>query len=808
MNINITLSATLIFSFVWVEAQDEIFPDRIMLTIPENPATARAVTWRTPYGASSPFAEIALFSASPYLEENSETISGTSSPWEEGSQQAMGHRVIFENLLPDTSYVYRVGNGDEWSEWLQFKTSSEKAEPFSFLYFGDVQNDIASYCSRIMRQAYSHFPDAHFMLFVGDLIANSTEEEWREFFYTGGWIYGMMPSFATPGNHEYERQPDNSFEFSRQWNQIFTFPQNGPAGMSPNRYYYLDYQDVRFISMDSHALIRGLDNSQAVLEWFDQVLTENPCRWTIVFAHHPVDACSGSRTANSSYSNAMKGLYERHGVDLVLQGHDHTYCRGQNLAEAGANAINFPMYTVSVAGPKMYDFDPETWSDHHGSDIQLYQRIAVHADTLTYKSYTADGELYDGFHLVKSETEMNQVVDYQKEIRFTVYGREKDSVFLLREAVVKTNKSTAITNNFGEVFFTTPESILKYQIEKKGYRSKMGELALTGDLHIADTLSINYFNATFIVHDSFTGSVIPDTPVSFAGRYGQTASDGSVEFNDLPAGNHSLEIISDEYEIQKNFGIFSDTLISVYFEKRMFQLNISVIDYVTEIPVIGVLIQVNELQYETGINGTISFPLPMGEYEMTVTKEDFLPELISFSFSRDTSIMVSLQPLSATLRFRIFQGGSPLNYATVTVSGESRQSNALGIAAFPGLAVGFEYDFNIRREGFQDLDSSHLLLTNTTLDIQMAQLTSAGSVLSNEMIIFPNPARKTITIKSPFPLNAVEVVNLYGTIIKIKKINNENDILIDVSEIPEGIYFIQLKAEPTEIVHRKKLIVQ
>jgi len=49
------------------------------------------------------------------------------------------HSVIFDQLKPDTVYVYRVGDGDaRWSEWIQFRTAHVEYAPTQFIYFGDV----------------------------------------------------------------------------------------------------------------------------------------------------------------------------------------------------------------------------------------------------------------------------------------------------------------------------------------------------------------------------------------------------------------------------------------------------------------------------------------------------------------------------------------------------------------------------------------------------------------------------------------------------------------------------------------------
>ena len=385
-------------------------PDRIMMTIPGNPATCRAVSWRTSYADSASIGEITELNPSPDLEKTVHSVKGAYAPWENGSVNAMGHKVLFDGLKPSTQYAYRVGDGENWSEWIQFSTSSDRAEPFSFLYFGDVQNDIKSYGSRVLRQAYSNFPGAGFMLFAGDLVSSSTEEYWREFFYAGGWIFGMVPSIPTPGNHEYSRPEDGRRVFSKQWNQIYAMPDNGPSEESQNRTYFLDYQGVRFISVDSPAMGYDEKDGKQILDWLDKTLEENPYRWSVVFTHYPVYSCSQGRSGDE-YRKAIKPVLEKHGVDLVLQGHDHTYCRGQNLKEAGQNNQNSPVYVVSVAGPKMYGLNTSFWSDRMASNTQLYQQIAFNGDSLTFKSFSVDGKLYDEFQIIKDKKGKNHVLE-------------------------------------------------------------------------------------------------------------------------------------------------------------------------------------------------------------------------------------------------------------------------------------------------------------------------------------------------------------------------------------------------------------
>lgn len=398
-------------------AQDEFsnfaptaYPDRVMLTIPGDPASTRAVSWRSVYEDTVSIGQIVVAVPSPNFGQNPRVITGTYSAWETGNRTAMGHKVVFEGLMASTMYAYRVGNGAQWSEWFQFKTSSAQAGPFSFLYFGDVQDDIKSGCSRVLRQAYSHFPNVDFMLFAGDLVSKSQDADWHEFFYAGGWVFGTKPSLATPGNHEYERQVDKSRIFSKHWEQIFTTPDNAPSKTMDRRTYFIDYQGVRFVSFDSPAMDYGHEDSGTMLHWLDKVLAENPHRWAVVFTHYPVWTCSQGRDSEK-YRDAIKPILEEHGVDIVLQGHDHTYCRGFNLPQARRNSKNLPLYVVSVVGTKMYGLNTNVWSDRVGSDLQLYQHISFSGDTLGYQSFTADGQLYDGFMIVKDKNGTNHFVE-------------------------------------------------------------------------------------------------------------------------------------------------------------------------------------------------------------------------------------------------------------------------------------------------------------------------------------------------------------------------------------------------------------
>jgi len=406
------------------------YPDRISLTFSGDPATSFSVSWRTDTTVTQAIAEIAPATAAPRFWRNStsqKALTETMDAMHIANAKVVAnyHSVTFTGLQPNTLYAYRVGNGEKWSEWIQYRTASKEADPFTFLYVGDAQNQIMELWSRLIREGYRHEPDARFIIHAGDLINRAHKDsEWHEWFQAGGWIHRMLPAIPVPGNHEYnEYNPDEEEEYlSYQWPYQFTLPENGPEGIEllKETTYYVDYQGVRIIGLNSN----GLHEEQAA--WLDRILTENPNKWTILTFHHPVFSASRGRN-NERLRTTWKPIFDKHNVDLVLNGHDHSYARGNTPAEAenitsGMNVRDRTgtVYVVSVSGAKMYTLKPEAWQNFEAErkvaaeNTQLFQEISVHDDTLYFRSYTATRDLYDAFKLIKAEGEPNRIVEIKE----------------------------------------------------------------------------------------------------------------------------------------------------------------------------------------------------------------------------------------------------------------------------------------------------------------------------------------------------------------------------------------------------------
>lgn len=389
-------------------------PDRIILNLTENPETSVAVNWRTDTTKSTGEVEVAISTVSTQFLKNVRKIPAVTQflktkHEKEPTVAAHYHSAVIDGLQPGKVYVYRVGKGDHWSEWFQIKMPDSSREGLSFLYFGDAQNDVKSMWSRVIREAYKTLPQVDFMLHAGDLINRHDRDiEWGEWFQAGSYIHATVPSVMTPGNHEYR-----NVVLSPQWRPQFNLPANGPKGLEETC-YQINYPNLKIISLDAEQIDESPYFEEKQARWLDSVLVHDPRKWTAVTLHYPFYSTKPNRD-NVRLRERFKPILDKHKIDIVLQGHDHAYGRGmiRNMPTGGKvkEKASGTVYVVSVAGPKMYELSADPWMDRRAGNTQLFQVITIKNNQLTYRAFSATGELYDAFDLKKRGNKTNKLIN-------------------------------------------------------------------------------------------------------------------------------------------------------------------------------------------------------------------------------------------------------------------------------------------------------------------------------------------------------------------------------------------------------------
>lgn len=390
-------------------------PRRIILNVTEDLATSVAVNWQTNRYVKESFVELAIADADPRFVAKA-VRKEAETEWVNLGDTILSHyhSSVFNNLVPNTKYAYRVGAGSHWSEWFHFVTASDKPRDlFQFIYFGDVQVNIRSLWSRIIREAFAKAPNAQLQLYAGDIVNRANrDEEWADWFEAGGFIHSMIPSLPSPGNHDHFNRPNGERAASDFWRPQFNLPLNGPKGLEETC-YFADVQGVRFICLNSDQAEESDHYLEVQRIWLEEVLQNNPNAWTVAIFHHPIYSPKGTRD-NKRMRETFKPLFDRYGVDLVLQGHDHTYARGMSkIPMDDGRETSGTMYVVSVSGPKMTGshVEKKNWMDRSAIYTQLFHIIDVSSQKLSFKAYLATGELYDAFDLIKQDGTINKLVD-------------------------------------------------------------------------------------------------------------------------------------------------------------------------------------------------------------------------------------------------------------------------------------------------------------------------------------------------------------------------------------------------------------
>ena len=180
--------------------------------------------------------------------------------------------------------------------------------------------------------------------------------------------------------------------------EIMNLLENGPDNVEKERAYSFEYSNALFVILDSNL---PADQQTA---WLDKTLAESKATWKFAVYHHPAYSSAPSRD-NGDIRKRWGDLFDKHHVDVALQGHDHAYLRtfpmkgGKRVGSAKEGTI----YIVSVSGTKMYSQDKRDYTEFGMTNTPTYQTldIQISGNRLLYRAYDIDGNLKDSFTIEK-----------------------------------------------------------------------------------------------------------------------------------------------------------------------------------------------------------------------------------------------------------------------------------------------------------------------------------------------------------------------------------------------------------------------
>ena len=294
------------------------------------------------------------------------------------------HHAAIGKLDPGTTYHYRVTHTGGAEVLGTFTTApADSQHRFRFATFGDM--GVSAGAAANVATLVSHAPDLCFV--VGDLcyadlsggvaelsVLPYTPSTWE------AWLAQVQPSasrapwMSTVGNHEMER--DGSDLGYSSYLARFRPPGNGPSPVT----YSFTYANVGFVALDGNDVSHEISRNNGYIDdqdgWLRQTLAglrSDPTIEFIVVGFHNCMYCTNLlHGSDGGTRSRWEPLFAEHGVDLVVNGHNHCYERTHPLdgvtylTVGGGGQAEYPTtahvvsYVVEEGGIKV----PETaeWS--------------------------------------------------------------------------------------------------------------------------------------------------------------------------------------------------------------------------------------------------------------------------------------------------------------------------------------------------------------------------------------------------------------------------------------------------------------
>ena len=287
------------------------------------------------------------------------------------------HTVTLVELAPYTLYHYRVeSDGAPLSADATFRTAAGPDQSaFTFVVFGDTRTQHQVH-QAVVDGIVAREPD--FVLHTGDLVDNGWDiDQWNTFFEIERELMGHAPLFPALGNHESN---------SPRYYEYFHLPGN-------EGWYTFDYGNARFVCLQVDGFADFKSGSEQYV-WLEERLAANTQPWLFVYFHVPPYGSVPPHSAayakvEDNARQTLPPLFERYGVDVVFNGHKHSYER---------NEVNGVTYVVTAGGGAQL-YWPQEQEPTQAAFARAYHFVLVEieGEHLKATAISIAGEVLDEF---------------------------------------------------------------------------------------------------------------------------------------------------------------------------------------------------------------------------------------------------------------------------------------------------------------------------------------------------------------------------------------------------------------------------
>lgn len=159
-------------------------------------------------------------------------------------------------------------------------------------------------------------------------------------------------------------------------------PQVKYAGFNmKGRYYTFRRETVQFFALDTNSNA----DWENQLNWLQKELSLSNAPWKVVFGHHPIYS-SGQYGSNPDFIKTFTPLFQKYGVQLYINGHEHSYER--------TRAIDGTTYLICGAGAGNRPVGRSEWTKYSTSDLS-FASYQVYKDRIEVSAIATDNRVFD-----------------------------------------------------------------------------------------------------------------------------------------------------------------------------------------------------------------------------------------------------------------------------------------------------------------------------------------------------------------------------------------------------------------------------
>lgn len=315
------------------------------------------------------------------------------------------NHVTVTGLEPNTTYYYTVEKNGVQTEVETYETQS--FDTVKMLYVGDPQigaskgqpqggetlaaesgaantaarNDAFGW-NRTLEAALAQDPDVSFIISAGDQVNKTGQAKEEEYAgYLSPDVLAGLPVATTIGNHD-SLNADYMYHFNNPNATEYGATQAGGD-------YYYSYGNGLFIVLNTNNY-NVAEHEQAIQE---AIASDPNAAWRIVTIHQDIygSGLDHSDTDGMILRTQLTPIFDEYDIDVVLQGHDHTYSRSKLLYGDGQTHGAYE-FQLNADGSD-YDWD-HAYDINASTQIPLYPGDGDTAGQALLNDFQADNHCY------------------------------------------------------------------------------------------------------------------------------------------------------------------------------------------------------------------------------------------------------------------------------------------------------------------------------------------------------------------------------------------------------------------------------